>query len=104
MKKIIGFFVNQFSERGTEIAIFNYALYNQTILNNISIIIYPKSSHIILENVKKKFEDKFKVIEIDDLDNGKYKKSIYDPSRKNTYCNELEIQYVPVKKNPIPKK
>lgn len=90
MKKNIGFFVNQFSERGTEIAIFNYALYNQTILNNISIIIYPKSSHIILENVKKKFEDKFKVIEIDDLDNGKYKKSIYDPSRKNTYCNELE--------------
>ena len=27
LKKIVGFFVNQFSERGTEIATFNYALY-----------------------------------------------------------------------------
>jgi|TARA_R110002074_G_scaffold38935_1_gene105092 hypothetical protein len=90
MTKIIGFFVNQFCERGTEIAVFNYALYNQTILNNISIIIYPKSTHTIIENIKKKFQTKFEVIEIDDLDGGKYKKSIYDPSRKNTYCQSLE--------------
>ena len=35
LKKIVGFFVNQFSERGTEIATFNYALYNEKILNLI---------------------------------------------------------------------
>lgn len=90
MKKIVGFFVNQFSERGTEIATFNYALYNQKILNNTSIIICSKNTDTHIEMVKKKFQNNFKVIEIDDLDEGKYKKSIYDPSRKNTHCNALE--------------
>ena len=90
MKKIVGFFINQFSERGTEVAVFNYALYNQKILNNTSIIIYPKSTHTIVENVKRKFQSYFEIIEIDDLDEDKYKKSIYDPSRKNTHCNGLE--------------
>uniref|UniRef100_A0A6C0BS65 Glycosyl transferase family 1 domain-containing protein n=1 Tax=viral metagenome TaxID=1070528 RepID=A0A6C0BS65_9ZZZZ len=90
MKKIVGFFVNHFSERGTEVAVFDYALYNQKILNNTSIIIYPKSTKIIVEDVKRKFQSYFKIIEIDDLDEDKYKKPIYDASRKNTLCNALE--------------
>ena len=53
MKKIVGFFVNQFSERGTEIATFNYALYNQKILNNTSIIICSKNTDTHIEMVKK---------------------------------------------------
>jgi hypothetical protein len=90
IKKKIAFFVNQFSERGTEIAVFDYAYFNQKILNNLSLIIYPKSTHTINENVKKKFEKNFEVIEIDDKDEGKYKEPIYCPSRKNTVCLELE--------------
>jgi len=97
MSKIVGFFVNQFCERGTEIAIFNYAFYNQTILNNISIIIYPKSTHTIVENVKHKFQSHFEVIEIDDSDGKKYNKPIYDPSRKDTWCESLEN--IIIKKN-----
>lgn len=82
--------MNQFSERGTEIATFNYAFYNEKILNNTSIIIYPKSTHTIIKNIKEKFQNNFKVIEIDDSDGGNYKTSIYDPSRKNTHCEALE--------------
>ena len=67
--KIIGFHCNQFSERGTEISIYDYAYYNEEILNNKSIILYPKSS--ISNNnidIKNKFQKKFLVIEYDDLD------------------------------------
>ena len=32
------------SERGTEIALFDYAYYNEKIYNNISIIFYDKNS------------------------------------------------------------
>ena len=38
-KMNVGFFVRHFTERGTEIAIYDYAHYNETILNNKSIII-----------------------------------------------------------------
>jgi hypothetical protein len=39
MMKTIAFFVRHFTERGTEVAIYDYAHYNETILNNKSIII-----------------------------------------------------------------
>ena len=42
MEKIIlnvGFFVRQFSELGSEVAIYNYAKYNEKILGNKSYII-----------------------------------------------------------------
>ena len=35
----IGFFVRHFTERGTEIAIYDYAKYNEELLNNKSYII-----------------------------------------------------------------
>jgi hypothetical protein len=37
--KTIAFLVRQFSERGTEVALFDYAYYNETLLNNRSIIL-----------------------------------------------------------------
>jgi hypothetical protein len=35
----IGFFVRHFTERGTEVATYDYAKYNEELLNNKSIII-----------------------------------------------------------------
>ena len=35
----IGFFIRHFTERGTEVAIYDYAKYNEEILNNKSFII-----------------------------------------------------------------
>ena len=37
--KVVAFFVRHFLERGTEVAVYDYANYNETILNNKSIII-----------------------------------------------------------------
>ena len=39
MKKKVAFFVRHFTERGTELSTYNYALYNKEILGNESIII-----------------------------------------------------------------
>ena len=35
----IGFFVRHFTERGTEVSVYDYAKYNEQILNNRSYII-----------------------------------------------------------------
>ena len=37
--KCVGFFIRHFAERGTEVATFDYAHYNETILGNRSYII-----------------------------------------------------------------
>ena len=57
--KIIGFHSNQLCERGTEVALFDYAYYNQKIYGNKSIIFYPKNSHNNNIEVIKKFETQF---------------------------------------------
>jgi hypothetical protein len=69
----VGFFVRHFTERGTEIAIYDYAHYNETILNNKSIIIcfterkmrelnFPTTRHSF-----EKFNTRFPIIEIGDI-------------------------------------
>ena len=73
MKNII-FFVRHFTERGTETSIFNYARYNEEILNNKSFIM------AFTENKQKllgwdsfgrlsydKFKSRFQIIEINDI-------------------------------------
>lgn len=69
----IGFFVRHFTERGTEIALYDYAKYNEDILKN--------NSYIICFNEKKqfnigfpseritydKFKSRFQIIEINDI-------------------------------------
>jgi hypothetical protein len=57
---IIGFNSNQMGERGTEIALYDYAYYNQQILKNKSIIFYPKNSPNNCDEVIKKFKKVFK--------------------------------------------
>jgi len=70
----IGFFVRHFTERGTEVAIYDYAKYNEEILNNKSYIICltqetKKRIGFPLENYSHdKFSKRFHIIEIDDIE------------------------------------
>jgi len=68
----IGFFVRHFTERGTEIAIYDYAKYNEEILHNKSFIICftPETQYKIhpAERVSfEKFKQRFLIIEIEDI-------------------------------------
>ena len=56
MKKI-AFHSNQFSLRGTEVALYNYAKYNEEILGNKSVIFtFPNSNMDALDKFKNRFE------------------------------------------------
>jgi len=70
----IGFFVRHFTERGTEVAIYDYATYNETILNNKSYIICFKENSPIQHQIGPvercsydKFYKRFEIIEIQDI-------------------------------------
>lgn len=69
----IAFHVYQFTFRGSEVATFDYALYNQRILDNISIIVVPKYQKIPADDfVLDKFKREFKILYyngINDLEN-----------------------------------
>lgn len=54
----IGFHSNQLGIRGTEVALYDYALGNKDILNNTSIIFAPKNSDL---STYDKFKEKFEV-------------------------------------------
>lgn len=64
MKKI-AFFTKHFSERGTDTAIYDYAYYNQTILNNKSMIIGFKDCIEKNPDVYEKYIEHFDVKEIE---------------------------------------
>ncbi len=79
--KTVAFFIRHFTERGTEVSAYNYAHYNETILGNKSLIIcHTISKHKLLgwdiydqgQPSRKKFEKRFKVIEIDDIKDIKF--------------------------------
>lgn len=63
----IAFYSNQLCLRGTTIALFDYAYYNKTLLNNESIIIYNTLSFNNNSEVLKKFKNHFQVIGIDNF-------------------------------------
>ena len=53
----IAFHSNQLGELGTEVAVYDYAHYNETLLNNRSIIIAPKTGkHAALEKFSTRFD------------------------------------------------
>jgi hypothetical protein len=58
MKKI-AFMSGQLGLRGTEIALYDYAHFNETVLNNQSIILYPKTSTGNHPQAVSKFEQRF---------------------------------------------
>lgn len=70
-KRKVAFFVRHFTERGTEDAIFNYAYYNEKILNNKSYIIafnkplYQKYGLVIREDIFEKFNFHFKILYVE---------------------------------------
>ncbi len=69
----IGFFVRHFTERGTEIAVYDYARYNEEILHNNSYIIcFTKETQAALHfpldrSSYSKFNERFKIIEINTI-------------------------------------
>lgn len=69
----IAFFVRHFTERGTEVAIYDYAKYNEELLNNKSYIIcftkeaQQKISFPLERYSYDKFNSRFKIIEINDI-------------------------------------
>lgn len=56
--KNVAFHSNQLGIRGTEVALYDYALYNETILGNKSYILSDKNKDL---QTLKKFQDKFEV-------------------------------------------
>lgn len=80
----IAFWDNYLCERGTSVAIYDYAYYNEKLLNNKSIIIYNKSLGGNNNQVIDKFKDKFKVFGIDDF-------SFIEPILEE---NNIDILYV----------
>lgn len=60
----IAFYSNQLGERGTEIALYDYAYFNKTLLKNDSIIIYNRNHPWNNSDVIEKFTKKFNVYEI----------------------------------------
>ena len=70
--KTICFWLNHMGERGMCVSIYDYAYYNQTLLNNKSIILYNKDDTGAVEEVYKKFSSTFDLFpchisEINDL-------------------------------------
>ena len=74
----IGFFVRQFSERGTEVALYDYAKYNEEILKNKSYIICFKepaqrNAKLSLDRSSyNKFNSRFPIIEINSMEEMKH--------------------------------
>lgn len=73
----IGFFVRHFTERGTEVATYDYAKYNEEVLNNKSFIICfskegQKKYNFPPQSVSyDKFNERFQIIEIDNINDMK---------------------------------
>jgi hypothetical protein len=69
----VGFFIRHFTERGTEVAVYDYAKYNEDILHNQSVIICfteKKQAQIkfpIQRYSYDKFKARFTIIEINDI-------------------------------------
>ena len=57
----IGFWDNSLCERGTTVALYDYAYYNETILHNKSFIFYDMNRNDTNVNVLQKFKDRFVV-------------------------------------------
>lgn len=73
----IAFFVRHFTARGTEVALFDYARYNEEILHNKSYIVcfsedtQQRLGFPIIKHSYQKFKDRFEVIHINNFDDMK---------------------------------
>jgi hypothetical protein len=67
-KKAIIFHQEHLSERGTSIALYDYADYNEKLLNNISIILYKKNHRLTHPKMTQHFQSRFKCIEYENIE------------------------------------
>ena len=58
----IGFWSNQLGERGTDVALYDYAYYNQKIFGNKSYIFYEKNNTNNNQSVIDKFKKEFEIV------------------------------------------
>jgi hypothetical protein len=63
---IVAFHTNQLSERGTEVALYDYAHYNETILGNRSIVVTPAAPETCNPGVLARFRERFEVVRYKD--------------------------------------
>lgn len=63
MSKTVGFLQKHLCERGTTIALYDYAVANEEVCDNISIIFYQSSNSLNVPDVVEKFKKRFIVIE-----------------------------------------
>ena len=99
----IGFFVRHFTERGTETAIYDYAKYNEELLNNKSYIIcftqetQKKINYPTVRYSYDKFDKRFEIIEIQDIndmaDVTHGGSDIYEFNNKNIWANCKTIKH-----------
>lgn len=61
----IAFWDNSLCERGTTTSLYDYAYFNETLLNNDSIIMYNTTHKLNHKTVIQKFSDRFKVYGVD---------------------------------------
>ena len=89
----IAFWDNQLCERGTSVSLFDYAYYNQTLLNNKSYIFYDKNNNYktFYSDTKTTKHlrlgsrvDRFKCVRLEDRSEPKQKAT----QRRNKYDNE----------------
>lgn len=59
---IVAFHTNQLSERGTEVALYDYAHYNETILGNRSIVVTPAAPEAASPAVLERFRQRFEIV------------------------------------------
>lgn len=64
----IAFHVYQFTFRGSEVALFDYAVYNRLVLGNISVIVAPKVQQTTDVLVLEKFRREFSIIYYEDIE------------------------------------
>jgi hypothetical protein len=64
----IGFWSNELCERGSPIAVYDYAYYNQKILGNKSYIFYEKNNNNNNQSVINKFKNEFDIFAADNFD------------------------------------
>jgi hypothetical protein len=92
--KTVCFHCNQLCLRGSEIAVYDYAHYNETILGNKSIIAVCAGTPSTDPKVVKKFQDRFQVFFYNDkigVNGETHKQPIHSKERKNQPSKELEL-------------
>lgn len=81
--KNVAFWSNQLCERGTEVALFDYASFNETILGNRSHILFPASNPRNKPAVVQRFQDRFPSIT-----------PVSSFGSVNQVLQELKVEYV----------